>query len=79
MSELSFPTNFEESQELPFLDGRRVVPEYLATLMAGIDTARYTYEQAVKMTNTGLADSQFSEARSKMVKRHFDEARRGSG
>ncbi len=77
MSGLAFPTDFGESSELDFLDGRRVVPEYLAILMAGIDPTRYTYEQAVKMTNAGIADDRFSEARTKMVTKHFDEVRRG--
>lgn len=59
--------------ELEFRDGRRVVPEYLANLMGGIETHRYTYEQAVQLVNSGMVNGAFDKKRADMIQRHFKE------
>lgn len=41
--------------ELEFRDGKRLVPTYLADLMAGIETFRYSFEEAREMANRRLA------------------------
>lgn len=43
--------------ELPFLDGPRIVPAHVVSMLAGIDTERLTYEGAVQaMNNKRLSD-----------------------
>lgn len=59
--------------ELEFRDGRRFVPDYLANLMGGIETHRYTYEQAVQMVNQRMVGDVFDRRRTDMVQRHFKE------
>lgn len=57
--------------ELEFRDGTRFVPEYLAHMLSGIDTHRYTYEQAVQMANQrNVGDVLFKKQQS-MIDRHF--------
>jgi len=38
--------------ELPFLDGSRIVPAHIATMLAGIETERLTYEGAMQAMNS---------------------------
>lgn len=66
-----------ENEELPFLDGDRLVPDYLATMMSGIDTQRYTYEQAVQLANQGALSQQLGRARERLIRDHFTEVRDG--
>ena len=37
--------------EIEFRDGKRVVPAYIANLLSGIETYRFTYEEAISMAN----------------------------
>lgn len=39
-------------QELPFLDGTRLVPAHVVSMLSGIDTERLSYEQAVTAMNS---------------------------
>lgn len=78
MSPLAFPTSWGESNELEFRDGRRVVPEYLATLMGSFDTSEYTYDQAIDMVNRGFVGEAVSKAQGRAIKQHFEQARDGT-
>jgi hypothetical protein len=40
--------------ELVFRDGKRTVPPHLADMMTGLDTLRYTYEEAIDRVNNRL-------------------------
>lgn len=43
--------------ELVFRDGKRTVPPHLADMMAGMDTLRYTYSEAIdRVNNRSAAD-----------------------
>lgn len=48
--------------KLEFRDGDHEIPDYLADLMAGMDTYRLTVEEAIK------------EANDRMLKRHLEKA-----
>jgi len=41
--------------ELVFRDGKRTVPPHLADMMAGMDTLRFTYSEAIDRVNNRLA------------------------
>lgn len=57
--------------ELEFRDGPRFVPEYLARMLSGIETHRFTYEQAVQMANDrNVGDVLFKKQQS-MIDQHF--------
>jgi hypothetical protein len=69
---LSFPTSgLPEAREIQFRDGKRVVPEYLADMMAQLDTARYSYEEAVSLVNNSLSRDHANKAMDQIVANHF--------
>lgn len=57
--------------ELTFRDGKRIVPPYLVDLMAGIDTVRYTYSEAVDRANSRLVSNQINQAADGIVSEHI--------
>ena len=57
--------------EIEFRDGMRVVPEYLANLMGGIETHRYTYEQVIQMVNNGMVNNALFQKQTNMISKHF--------
>jgi hypothetical protein len=62
--------------ELPFRDGKRSVPPYLAELMSGMDTIRYTYSDAVDRVNQRLTVDFANSALAKTIATHFSELER---
>jgi hypothetical protein len=60
--------------ELPFRDGRRTVVPYLADLMSGLDTARYTYEAAVDEVNNRMARDHANASLDRVITNHFRES-----
>lgn len=62
--------------ELPFRDGRRTVPPYLVDLMSGLDTVRYTYEEAVVQVNQRATRDHINIAHASFVSGHFRESGR---
>jgi hypothetical protein len=59
--------------ELDFRDGPRFVPEYLASMMSGIETHRYTYEQAVQLANDRAMGDLMGRKQQDMIDKHFKE------
>lgn len=57
--------------EMVFRDGKRTVTPYLADLMAGMDTVRFTYDEAVDRVNNRLAADYASSAVDKIVQSHL--------
>jgi len=77
---LSFPGSTRKKSdepydpyELVFRDGKRTVPPYLADLMAGLDTLRYTYSEAVDRVNNRLAADFANTAFDRVVSTHMRE------
>ena len=69
---LAFPSRqLPEAREIEFRDGKRSVPEYLADLMAGLDTIRFTYDEAVARVNNSLAADHANRAVDRIVQSHF--------
>jgi hypothetical protein len=61
--------------EMVFRDGKRTVPPHLADLMAGMDTLRYTYSEAIDRVNNRLAADFANSAMDRIVGSHL----RGTG
>lgn len=61
--------------EVMFRDGPRNLPEHVADLMAGLETFRMTYEQAVKEMNAGMLSSHLGRVEQKIIKSHFEQSR----
>lgn len=69
---LAFPSGkLPEAREIQFRDGPRVVPEYLADLLARLDTIRFTYDEAVERVNYQLAADHANRAVDRIVQDHF--------
>lgn len=58
-------------REVEFRDGKRVVPEHLADIMAGLPTHTMTYEQAVEKANWKLANDHVEKVYDGIIQSHF--------
>jgi hypothetical protein len=61
--------------ELEFRDGKRQVPEYVAAIMAGLETYRMTFEQAMVVANGRMGAHVLNAKRDEMIAAHFKERR----
>lgn len=57
--------------ERKFRDGKREIPDYMDDLMAGLQTHKMTYEQAVKAMNSDMVGRHVDRAIDGIVQRHF--------
>ena len=60
-----------DPNELVFRDGRRTVPPYLVDLMSGIDTVRYTYDEAVQQVNQTMTRNYVNGIADNIVRTHL--------
>lgn len=61
--------------EIEFRDGKRVVPAYIANLLSGIETYRFTYEEAISMANKKVEADFINAQQDKILAAHFRELR----
>lgn len=61
--------------EMVFRDEKRQVPDYLAVMMAGIETHRLTYEQAIDAANRKAEADYLNAQRDLVLAAHFKELR----
>jgi len=61
--------------ELEFRDGKRVVPDYIAALLAGIETFRLTYEEAIAEANKKSEADFINAQQDRILAAHFRELR----
>jgi hypothetical protein len=61
--------------EMEFRDGKRFVPAYLATLMGGIETYRFSYEEAIQAGNKQAEEIFLNAQQDKILAAHFREQR----
>jgi hypothetical protein len=62
-------------REMEFRDGKRLVPDYLAVLMSGIDTVRMTYEEATQAGNRQAEEIFLNAQQDRILAAHFREQR----
>lgn len=70
----SFPSSPED--HLQFLDGKRLVPEYLAVMMADIETEMYTFDQACEVVNQRMLGRHLGGIFDSVIGDHMREVRR---
>jgi hypothetical protein len=61
--------------ELEFRDGKRVVPDYIAALLAGVETFRLTYEEAIEEANKKSEADFINAQQDRILAAHFRELR----
>jgi hypothetical protein len=66
---------WDEPVELEFRDGKRTVPPYIASLLAGIETYRLTYDEAIAAANKKLESDFINAQQDKVLAAHFKEPR----
>lgn len=59
--------------EIEFRTGKREVPDYMADLMAGLQTHRMTYDEAVQAMNRKMLTDQIDRSIDRIVQQHFVE------
>ena len=65
---LSFPSR---KLEVEFRDGTRLVPDYLANLMANIDTHTMTFQEALDAANRKMQTDYLNEVGADVIAAHF--------
>jgi hypothetical protein len=64
-----------EWPEMEFRDGKRLVPDYIASLMQGIETHRFTYEEALARANRKTEADIINAQQERILAAHFREPR----
>jgi len=60
-----------EYRTMPFRDGQRSVPDYLANMMSGVETHRLTYEQAIDAANKKAESDYLNAKQDDVLAAHF--------
>lgn len=61
--------------EIEFRDGKRLVPEYISALLSGIETYRFTYEEAIARANQKVESDFVNAQQDRILAAHFRELR----
>ena len=61
----------DDMVEVEFRDGKRLVPEYLASAMDGLETYRMTYREAIEEGNRQMQRNVVNRAFDKTIIGHF--------
>lgn len=61
--------------EYEFRDGKRLVPAYISNLLAGIETHRLTYEEAIETANRKIESDFLNAQQDRILAAHFRELR----
>lgn len=65
------PEPIREYLTMPFRDGERAVPDYLAHMMSGIPTHRMTYTDAIDAANRKAASDFLNAKQDDVLAAHF--------
>lgn len=57
--------------EVEFRDGPRVVPHHVAEILAGLDTYKLTYDEAINLANQGMLRNALGRIQRQTVNDHF--------
>jgi len=72
----AFPSSPED--HLRFRDGMRLVPDYVAVMLAGIETENYTYDEAMEIANQQMLGNSINGKMDRVIGDHMREVRRGN-
>lgn len=59
-------------KDLSFRDGIRTVPDHIEELLAGIETWKYTYQQAMDKANERAMLDKLAVAQRALIRNHFN-------
>lgn len=59
------------AKEIEFRDGWRTVPDHVEAMLSGIETHRYTYEQAIRAADKAMLDDELLRAQQSLIQSHF--------
>jgi hypothetical protein len=62
-------------EEIEFRDGKRTVPTYISAMLAGIETHRLTYEEAIIAANKKAEADFLTAQQDRVLAAHFRELR----
>lgn len=57
--------------KMEFRDGERDVLEHVAAMLSGVDTFAYTYEEAVRLSETMMLRRRLDAAQDRIIERHL--------
>lgn len=57
--------------DVEFRDGTRGVADYIASMLRGIETHRYTFKEAMGIANRRMESDYLEKQRSQIIKEHF--------
>lgn len=61
--------------DLEFRDGKRTVPDHVVSMMAGLDTHKFTYEEATRLAEKKIVRDRLNEIQGNIITRHFRDNR----
>ena len=70
----AFPSSPED--HIQFRDEKRLVPEYVAAMLVGIETELYTYDEAMAIANQQMLGGHLNRTFDRFVGDHMREVRR---
>lgn len=59
------------AKQLTFRDGYRYVPDHVEDMLSGIETWKYTYQQAMDLANQRLMGDKLDKAQRELIREHF--------
>lgn len=59
------------AKELKFRDGNRYVPDHIEDMLAGVETWKYTYQQAMDNANQRMLQDKLALAQRELIRSHF--------
>jgi len=63
------------SVEREFRDGVREVPDYISDYLAGVDTLRFTFMEAIELANKARVSEHLNKMQQKVITEHFKDLR----
>jgi hypothetical protein len=57
--------------QVEFRDGVRTVPDHVRDLMVGLDTHKFTYEEASRLADKKMLRDRLNEIHGNVIARHF--------
>lgn len=65
----------DNSVEMEFRDGSRIVPGHISEFLTGVDTLRYTFREAMELASRARTTEHLNNIQKKVISEHFKEMR----
>ena len=57
--------------EVEFRDGWKTVPDHVEAMLTGIETHKYTYDQAIRAAEKAMLEDHILKAQQSLIQTHF--------